>query len=205
MTRQSAPGQLATYDSSNLQKHTNPNPLQKILISRFHRSAQALLGATGARTILDAGSGEGFAMREVTAQLRAMVVGLDASIGALQVARSLNPGREFASGDLLALPFADRQFDAVICLEVLEHLPDPAKGLAELERVSREWLVLSVPHEPFFRGANFARGKNTQAWGNDPGHVNHWSAQGFERFVGQQCQVVKRQQRFPWTILLARV
>jgi hypothetical protein len=63
---------------------------------------------------------------------------------------------------------------------------------------------LSVPHEPLFRGANFLRGKNMQDWGNDPGHVNHWSAQGFAQFVGQQCRVVEQRQSFPWTLVLCQ-
>jgi len=205
MTTEATPGPLAPYSSSNYAKHTNPNPLQRLLITRFHRAACELLRTTDARSILDAGCGEGFAMREVAAQQQAAVVGLDASAGALRIAQALNPHQGFASGDVLALPFPDRSFDAVVCMEVLEHLPDPAQGLAELQRVSRRWLLLSVPHEPLFRGANFLRGKHVSAWGNDPGHINHWSAPAFGRFVRQQCQVVAQRQPFPWTIVLGRI
>jgi hypothetical protein len=55
-----------------------------------------------------------------------------------------------------------------------------------------------------FRGANFLRGKNMHAWGNDPGHVNHWSARGFAQFVARQCQIVEQRQSFPWTLVLCR-
>ena len=40
-------------------------------------------------------------------------------------------------GDLLALPFADASFDRVIASEVLEHIPDDEKAMAELTRVLR--------------------------------------------------------------------
>lgn len=44
------------------------------------------------------------------------------------------------------LPFADRHFDAAICVEVLEHIPDPAAFLAEARRVIRRRLLVSVPN-----------------------------------------------------------
>jgi hypothetical protein len=37
--------------------------------------------------------------------------------------------------DAAALPFADGAFDAVVAMHMLYHLPDPAKGIAEMARV----------------------------------------------------------------------
>lgn len=45
----------------------------------------------------------------------------------------------------LSLPFADHSFDTVTMLEVLEHIPDTARALAEVCRVARRFLILSVP------------------------------------------------------------
>jgi len=192
------------YTSSNLCKHTNPNLIQQWLLARFHRAAAALLAQTSARSILDAGCGEGFAMRYTLAESKAAVVGVDETLGALQVARQLNPSRDFAAGDVLNLPFPDSCFDLVICMEVLEHLLHHEQGLAELCRVSSAWLLLSVPNEPPFRGANFFRGKNMRAWGNDPGHINHWSLHAFLQFVSSQCHVDAWRRSFPWTLALCR-
>jgi SAM-dependent methyltransferase len=195
------------YSSSNLRKHTSRNPLQRLLLERFHETAGQLLDrvAPAPRRILDAGCGEGFAMRAVLGAQPAVVLGLDGSADAVRVAQGLNPGRGFAAGDLYALPFPAASFDLVACMEVLEHLEEPARGLRELCRVSAGWLLLSVPNEPLFRGANFLRGKNLRAWGNDPGHVNHWSFDAFLRFVSPHCQVVEARTSFPWTLALCRV
>lgn len=205
MTAETTPPEA--YSSSNLRKHTSGNPLQRLLLERFHETAAGLLdlAAPAPRRILDAGCGEGFAMRAVLANTGAEVVGLDGSAGALRVASDLNPGRGFAAGDLYALPFAEGSFDLVVCMEVLEHLEQPARGLRELCRVSAGWLLLSVPNEPLFRGANFLRGKNVAALGNDPGHVNHWSAAGFLRFVSIYAVVAASRTSFPWTLALCRV
>lgn len=47
-------------------------------------------------------------------------------------------------GDALAMPFPDDSFDRVIAAEVLEHLPDDARAVAELARVLRPGGVAAV-------------------------------------------------------------
>ena len=195
----------APHITSNLQKHTSTNPLQRDLIARFHRAVTALVAHTGARQVLDAGCGEGFGLREAITPVLPAATGLDVSIESLRFAQHLNPTLPFVAGSLMALPFPDHSFELVTCLEVLEHLDHPDQGLAELCRVSARWLILSVPNEPYFRGANFLRGKNIRRWGNDPGHVNHWSGASFERFVARRCRVIARQQPFPWTLVLCSI
>lgn len=49
--------------------------------------------------------------------------------------------------DITAIPVADGKFDAVMCTEVLEHVPDPVAALKELNRVLRKdgYLLITVP------------------------------------------------------------
>ena len=63
----------------------------------------------------------------------------------------------------------DGTFDLVLAIEVLEHVPDPAAALAELARVARRDLIVSVPREPIWRVANLARGKYVGAPGQYAG------------------------------------
>jgi SAM-dependent methyltransferase len=50
-------------------------------------------------------------------------------------------------GDITAMPFADAGFDAVLCIEVLEHVHETAAALAEMRRVLRPWgdLLITTP------------------------------------------------------------
>jgi ubiquinone/menaquinone biosynthesis C-methylase UbiE len=47
--------------------------------------------------------------------------------------------------DVTTLPFATGQFEGVTMLEVLEHIPETDKALAEICRVARRFVILSVP------------------------------------------------------------
>ena len=49
--------------------------------------------------------------------------------------------RPMVEADGQFLPFADRAFDYVICSHVLEHVEDPARLIAELERVARRGYI----------------------------------------------------------------
>lgn len=52
-------------------------------------------------------------------------------------------------GDVNKLPFNDRSFDTIVCLEVLEHLRTPHKALEEMARVTRNVgdLYLTCPRK----------------------------------------------------------
>lgn len=188
-----------TYD-----KYASANVVERRLMAGFFKALDAALPAEPPRTILEVGLGEG----EVSARVRARypaarLVGIDlpdAELAASWRERSLAG----AFADITRLPFADETFDLVLGIEVLEHVPEPAAALAEVHRVARDRVVLSVPREPVWRAANLARGKYVSDLGNTPGHVQHWSKRGFARTVGERFAVLEVQAPFPWTMVTAR-
>lgn len=193
-------------DTSNYQKHTSGNAVQRRLIERFHAKLTELVKEQDPETVLDAGCGEGFVAE---AFLRAMpslsITGFDPYEPSIKAARLRNPRGTFQVGDVYDIPFDDNAFDVVCCFEVLEHLHDAPLALEELGRVARKAVVLSVPHEPFFCLANAARGKNLDVTpkGSDPDHRNFWSREAFGRFVQAELDVVELTGSFPWSICAA--
>lgn len=189
-----------TYD-----KYASTNPIERRLMGGFFRALESSLPHTVPARILEVGVGEG----EVSARLAqrwpgATRVGLDLPDPELAAHW---PGRGFAPlfGDIANLPFPDAAFDLVLAIEVLEHVADPTRALAELDRVTRRDLVVSVPREPIWRAANLARGKYATALGNTPGHVNHWGKRGFADLVATRFDVRSVRSPFPWTVVAATV
>ena len=63
--------------------------------------------------------------------------------------------------------------------------------------------VASVPFEPIWRAGNLARRRYVRELGNTPGHVNHWTRWGFQKFVETRFHVQQVRSPLPWTMVRA--
>jgi ubiquinone/menaquinone biosynthesis C-methylase UbiE len=191
-------------------KYHSSNPIHLALVGGFLRRARELLAAVSPRSILEVGCGNGdFAAAllgpgAVGAPSGPSYVGIDVSREQVAQAKDHHPGADFLQASAYALPFAERGFDLVIACEVFEHLEDPPAALREVQRVCASHLLLSVPWEPCWRVLNVLRGKYLAAWGNTPGHLQHFSRAAIRSLVASRFQIVAERHPLPWTMLLAR-
>lgn len=98
-----------------------------------------LAPAKGLRWV-DVGCGNGAFTENIVERCAPEAVdGIDPSEGQLAFARQRPAGRlaQFRQGDAMALPFADKSFDVAVMALVIFFVPDPAKGVAEMARVTR--------------------------------------------------------------------
>ena len=193
-----------TRPYGNLQKYQSRNIIQQVLIERFLNTVSGLVNGLAVRTLLDVGCAEGFALNHILrrSSLPLSALGVDIDSEALERGRALHPTLPFQVADIYHLPFGNRSFDLVLCLQVLEHLSSPEEALSELLRVSRAFCLLSVPHEPFFRLANLLRGKNIRRLGNDVEHLHNWSKGSFLRLMHPYLEIIAVKTSFPWLIVL---
>jgi 2-polyprenyl-3-methyl-5-hydroxy-6-metoxy-1,4-benzoquinol methylase len=189
-------------------KYGSQNPVVRRLMGRFERTLDELFAQAAPESILDIGCGEGVLTEQWAARLGSgRVVGVDLEDPKLREEWEMRQREnlEFRTTDGGRLQFGDGEFDLVAAIEALEHIPDPGRTVADMARVARKHLLVSVPHEPLWRIMNVARGAYVRDLGNTPGHVNHWSKGGFVRELSRVGDVIEARSPFPWTMLLVRV
>jgi SAM-dependent methyltransferase len=193
-----------TYD-----KYGSTNPVVRRLMAGFEGTLEELFTQADPQSLLDVGCGEGVLTHQWAQRLgdERRVVGIDLDDPALHAewAKRTAPNLEYRVMKAENLPFADDEFDTATAIEVLEHVPDAEHTVAEMARVAKRWLLVSVPREPLWRGLNMARGAYWKDLGNTPGHVNHWSKRSFVALLSRHGDVVQARSPFPWTMLLVRL
>jgi SAM-dependent methyltransferase len=204
-----------TYD-----KYGSSNPVVKRLMAGFHGTLDDLFARAAPESILDVGCGEGVLTVEWAERLGSTQVGADAPRGTggrvvgidlddpklrAEWERRSRPNLEFRVEEATSLSFEDDSFDMACATEVLEHVPEPEATLAEMARVARRHLLVSVPREPLWRGLNMARGAYLRDLGNTPGHLNHWSKRAFISLLSRYGTVEQARSPFPWTMVLVRL
>ena len=192
-------------------KYGSTNPVVRRLMAGFEATLDRLFAAAAPRSVLDVGCGEGVLTYRWAQRLgEKPIVGIDLPDPKLtvqwQTRRRENLEFRPVDVDVDGLrSFRDGSFDLAAAIEVLEHVPDPERTLAEMARVAARHLLVSVPREPLWRGLNVARGAYLRELGNTPGHVNHWSKRSFVRAASRHGEVIEACSPFPWTMLLVRV
>jgi SAM-dependent methyltransferase len=108
---------------------------------RFRRIAKTI--PTDTKSLLDVGCGNGDFLRSVEGCYE-RTCGVDRSAAALKYVKT-----EKYRASAENIPFEDREFDTVCCLEVIEHLPVNlyVAVLSELVRVADRHVIISVPFD----------------------------------------------------------
>ena len=133
-------------------------------------------------SFLEVGFGTAWALVRIIRESGAeRVFGVEAALGMIDVARtrlrSEGAGQpELVLGDLRGLPFADQEFDCLLCTYTLEVLPEPViyQALAEMRRVLRA-------------GGRLVIVDLTEGEGGDAAMIENWKqryARGPEFFGG---------------------
>ena len=159
------------------------------------------------RDVLEFGCGEGFLARALLAQGTSLpgYRGIDLREEAIEEAREINPDRRFDAVDVFDASLDAARPDLLLASQVLEHLYEPDRYLARLAEIAGRTLILTVPHEPWFRLMNLARGRDVARLGNHPEHVNHWSPRSFAATARRHARVTRVRAVFPFVLLRAEV
>jgi 2-polyprenyl-3-methyl-5-hydroxy-6-metoxy-1,4-benzoquinol methylase len=153
-----------------------------------------VLRASGALTILDAGCGDG-SFTASLAKAGFSVQGVDLSKGGIDHARERYPHLQFATGsvydDLRRVFSGVPRFDAIIAVEVIEHLYSPATFVSRIHEAlpAGGIAVITTPYWGYVKNVGLALSNRmdrslTALW--EGGHIKHWSRRTLTTLFEQQ-------------------
>jgi len=186
-------------------KYENEGVIAKYLVNNYFRAVNNLILKTkGLQTTHEIGIGEGRST-SILSKLVPNLSGSEFVEHLVPLAKKNNPDLTIFQESIYELNYENEQVDLVFLLEVLEHLDYPEIALAEIKRVSSNYLILGVPREPLWRILNMARFKYWKDLGNTPGHLNHWSKNSLIKLIEKEFgKVIAVENPIPWTIVLAK-
>lgn len=191
-------------------KYQSKNPIEQRLVDGYFSALHAMLAPLApVASVFDAGCGEGLVTRRIRDLLApASMKASDISAHLIEdnLVQPENSGISFFTSSIYDTGLASGSCELVCACEVIEHLEQPERALAELFRVSSRYVFISVPNEPIWRMANLLRGKYLREWGNTPGHVRHFSlrtlCRAIESAAGSNTILVSKRSPFPWIQVL---
>jgi len=113
--------------------------------NRFYAMLARRYGTRGAR-LLEIGSGLGHLVAQLEGTFE--TVGIDLNHWAVKESKSVVNKSALQTASAQELPFEDGVFNVVIIKHIVEHLPDPAKAINEIGRVTGKngILILATPN-----------------------------------------------------------
>ena len=191
-------------------KYESSSRAVQLLMAGFFKAMDSLVleHAPEVGNIYEGGCGEGFVSAHLHESFQrrgaqASFKASDLSENKIAEAAKRFPQIAFETASIYEIPEKDNAFDLAVASEVLEHMDEPEKALKEVLRISRKYILVSVPNEPIWRVLNMARGKYLKDFGNTPGHIQHWTPWGFRSFIARHARIIAAKQPFPWTMILA--
>lgn len=208
---------MSTFDEKNatadelwdycIKEYENQNFIVQQLFQGYFTCIQKIIsGFPSDFKLLEVGCGAGVSSKKIFQMLKGQsfeVSDIDARY--VKKLREGNLPYKVEQESVLELNRDDGSFDCVFLLEVLEHVENYDTALANLFRVSRKHVILSVPNEPLWSFLNIVRLKYLDDWGNTPGHINHWTVSGLRKLISKYGNVVKIYTPIPWIIVVAEV
>ena len=185
-------------------KSSLKNPISKLMVQGFDRTLFKLIERSDPKSIHEVGCGEGRITQKISKKFNGPIRSSDFSTEHIHQIQTLNLLNVVAvEKNIYDLNPIEDHADLIICCEVLEHLDNPRMGMHALKALGGRHYIISVPREPIWRILNMLRGKYLRAFGNTPGHLNHWSKKNFRNFLySVGFHVVKIDCPPPWIMVL---
>lgn len=191
-------------DGNYYDKYLSENKIVIKLMKGFFSDLDELLQKIEFKKVIEAGCGEGNVTNHILSNYDCKIRGFDIGEKAISKAKQSFPNIQFENQSIYKTKYQDETYDLVVCCEVLEHLENYVDALKELLRISKKYIIVSVPKEPVWRILNMCRLKYLSKLGNTPGHVNHWNRSEFIKLISKYGEIIDVKNPLPWTMILLK-
>ena len=157
------------------------------------------------QSILDLGCGEGITLERMRERMpKRNIIGIDCMRENINIC--LRHGLPARIGNVYDLEMDDESIDAVLLMEVIEHLEKPHLALEQIRRILRPRgkVIIVFPNDRIFKIARVSTLKFREA-SYDPGHVKQWTHLEIENLLLQHGFSVVHRKSIPfflWPISL---
>jgi methionine biosynthesis protein MetW len=157
-------------------------------------------------SVLDLGVGDGAILKHLIDTVGVEGYGLDISADAVQFCQAQGLNVELGDINQPLGAFIDRQFDAIVMAEIIEHIPDPENLLNALRSHTR-LLIVTTPNTGYFHHRlRLLFGRFPLQWVVTPGeHLRFWTVRDFRWWAAQLGFRITHQSAYTGTPVLRKV
>jgi len=192
MTGRTSAGHMSAQEREELEKKLDWHTKSKNPLRKYRR--QELINYCHGKIVLDIGGGMGrFAEELRKKSFTVTVVDIDRQL--LEYGASRHKHVRFVHGDALRLPFKDNTFDEVVMEQIIEHIPEQRRAVAEAHRVLRKGgrLIISTPNKYVYRVFIFigklVYGRFRELFSHVPGHIAELRPDQFRKLLSPFSKV----------------
>lgn len=180
--------------------YSHRNPFVRYLYVKRVRVIMDMLPIEKGDNILDVGCGSGYLLSKIK---KGNLTGLDLSENLLSISRKRLKHREIRliKGDTQNMSmFKENEFNHIICTEVLEHVPNPKKVVAEISRIAKPdaIIILTIPNEKVIdQGKDFlSKTRLFDLFLNEipvknEWHLHHFSLSLFKSLIRKKLRIIE--------------
>ena len=130
---------LSQVPADYYERGTRTNLLQWLWHGWKWQTLKSMFDDTAGKKVLDIGCADGNLTSKIAAYLpKTKMTGVDLYKKSIEFAGKKHPNIEFLVADARRLPFGNKQFDIITCVEALEHIPNNASAVREIRRCLKD-------------------------------------------------------------------
>jgi len=162
----------------------------------------AWFGDIKGKKLLDAGCAKG-RFTKALVERGAFLTGIDITENFIKIARENVAEASFGLASITDIPFQTNTFDGILCIQVMEHIPDTEKAIREMARVLKrggrliiiDKNILSLHHRYLAPTSLLKRIQETRGkWmypEDFPFREKHFTLGKLDRILGKYCSVAR--------------